>query len=162
MTALYVLSVRGEYSVARKDMDMVADTTGLDGLIEILDLQISEKQAQVTAVLDEIVELKLRRERVAGALKEVVAVVVAPKHKVEQDTEQTAIAVPSSTSVLITDALRAAGKDGLSGGDLNKKVQEAGLSLAAADKAKARLKQAGAVTLEGGRWRLAPDKKKVA
>lgn len=130
---------------------MVANTTGLDELLNVLDMQIDEKQSQVTAVLDEIVELKLRRERVAGALREVVGVVPA-EAKPTQATEEgaAATAVPGRAAALIVDALRAAGKDGLAGGELNKKVQDGGLSLAAADKAKGRLKHSGAVTLEGG------------
>lgn len=70
--------------------------------------------------------------------------------------------VPGRAGALIAGALRTAGKLGLTGGELNKVVQDAGLSLAAADKAKARLKQSGVITLEGGQWRLVPNRKKAA
>lgn len=132
---------------------MIASTTDMDELLEALDMQISDKQTEVTAVLDEIVQLKLRRERVADALKEVAGVVVA-KRKFKRAAPRLEAAVPGRAGVLIAEALRTAGKIGLSGGELNKVVQDAGLSLAAADKAKARLKQSGAVTLVDGRWRL--------
>lgn len=140
---------------------MIASTTGLDELLNILDMQIGEKKARVAAVLDEIVELKLRRERVAGALREVVGVVPTEAKSANEEGTATTT-VPGRAAALIVDALRAAGKEGLAGGELNKKVQDAGLSLAAADKAKGRLKHSGAVTLEGGRWRLAANWKKAA
>jgi hypothetical protein len=130
----------------------------MDELLGALDTQISEKQAEVTTVLDEIVQLKLRRERVVDALKEVADVVVA-KPKFERATTRVEAAVPGRAGVLIAESLRTAGKFGLTGGELNKVVQDAGLSLAAADKAKARLKQSGAVTLVDGRWRLVGDGK---
>lgn len=139
---------------------MAVDRTGLDGLLDVLDSQIGEKQALVTSVLDEIVELKMRRERVVGALKEVVGVVATEANSAP--TGSTATVVPGKAASLILEALRVAGRDGLAGGELNTKVQDAGLSVAAADKAKARLKQSGAVTLEGGRWRLVPNRKKPA
>lgn len=140
---------------------MVANTTGMDELLGGLDKQISEKHALVVAVLDEIVELKLRRERVASALREV-AGAVAVKEQPECATAHVEPAVPGRAAALIVKALRPAGKNGLSGGELNKIVQEAGLSSAAADKAKARLKHSGAVTLEDGRWRLASGRKLAA
>jgi hypothetical protein len=133
----------------------------LDELLGVLDTQISKKQAEVTTVLDEIVQLKLRRERVADALKEVAGVVVA-KPKFEPAATAKDVVVPGRAGALIAGALRTAGKLGLTGGELNKVVQDAGLSLAAADKAKARLKQSGVITLEDGQWRLVPNRKKAA
>ena len=62
--------------------------------------------------------------------------------------------VPGKAATVIVEALRAAGAAGLSGAELNKKVMDAGLSGAAADKAKTRLKQARTVTQKDGRWRL--------
>ncbi|MCK1446770.1 hypothetical protein IVB43_30865 [Bradyrhizobium sp. 48] len=140
---------------------MVANTTDMHELLRALDTQISEKQAEVTVVLDEIVQLKLRRERVTEALKDVAGIVVA-KPKSKRAATRLEAAVPGRAGALIAEALRTAGKFGLTGGELNKVVQDAGLSLAAADKAKARLKQSGTVTLLDGRWRLAVDRKKGA
>lgn len=67
----------------------------------------------------------------------------------------------NSSSIMII-ALAKAGAEGLSGTEVNKVILDRGLSVAAADKAKARLKHAGFVELKDGRWRLTEKGRKEA
>ena len=140
---------------------MLTNTPELDKLLTDLDSQINGKESQVIVILDEIVQLKLRKERIAGALKEVTGAIIREASPA-QDDRVAATGVPGKAAAKIIEALKAAGANGLSGAELNTKVLDAGLSVAAADKAKTRLKHAKMVTLEDGRWRLVAQQKKAA
>ena len=125
----------------------------MDKLLQDLDSQIRDRNAQIATILDEIVQLKIRRERCFEVMKgfgDGPAVNVRPvPRRIVRETEPSGKAVTA-----IVDALRTAGVDGLEAGELNKRVRETGLSAAAVAKAKTRLKRALLVTLEDGRWRL--------
>ena len=135
---------------------MQTKTPDLDKVIADLDVQIDKKQAIVAGVLDEIVQLKMRRERMADTLKEISGQIanVSPVRKRRPVGPDDRSAIQGKAATVITEALRAAGDDGLSGAELSKKVVEAGLSSAAADKAKTRLRQSQSVTQRNGRWYL--------
>lgn len=135
---------------------MQTKTPDLDKIVADLDVQIGQKHAVVTGVLDEIVQLKMRRERMADTLKEISGQIVnvSPIKKKRPVGPDNKSAVQANAATVITEALRTAGDDGLSGADLTKKVVEAGLSSAAADKAKTRLRQSKSVTQRDGRWYL--------
>ncbi|MGP8122259.1 MAG: hypothetical protein ACLP8B_17285 [Xanthobacteraceae bacterium] len=142
-------------------MHMLTNTPELDKLLADLDSQISGKEAQMTGIMNEIVQLKMRKERIAGALREVTGAVIREASPAQND-RVAATGVPGKAAAVIVEALRAAGENGLSGAELNAKVLEAGLSVAAADKAKTRLKHSKMVTLENGRWRQVAPQKKAA
>ncbi|RTM15261.1 MAG: hypothetical protein EKK33_01415 [Bradyrhizobiaceae bacterium] len=140
---------------------MLTNTPSLDKIVAELESQIAEKQAALDNELDEIVQLKMRRERIVGTLKELAESMdgVEPPSRAgcqisTVSRSSKAVAVPGKAAAVIVDALRAAGAMGLSGAELNKKVMDAGLSGAAADKAKTRLKQAQTLTQKDGRWHL--------
>ncbi|MET4207345.1 hypothetical protein [Bradyrhizobium sp. LA2.1] len=138
---------------------MSTTTPSLDNIVANLDAQISDKHAIVSGILDEIVQLKIRRERIVDTLREISGAVGAGASPSGLDSQRVSAPdgmnkapIQGKASALIVEALRTAGELGLSGAELSKKVIDAGLSSAAADKAKTRLRQAGMVTQKGGRW----------
>jgi hypothetical protein len=142
---------------------MLAKLTDADNIFRDLDDQIAAERETLVRQIDEsnkrTVALLLRRGRLKEALREVSSAVVTEASPA-QDERTAQTGVPGKASAIIVEALRKATSEGLAGGALNKKILDAGLSVAAADKAKARLKQAGIVKLEDGLWRLTEKAKK--
>lgn len=108
-----------------------------------------------------MVDLLQRRAKLMDALRTVTGTVVQEASPA-QDDRKGRTGVPGRASAIMVEALRAAGAEGLAGGEVNRKILDAGLSVAAADKAKSRLKHAGIVKLEEGRWRLTDKGRKEA
>jgi hypothetical protein len=144
---------------------MLAKLTDADKLIGDLDDQIAAEKQALIQIIEQSNEwmagLLLRRARLKDALREVTGT-VAKEASPAQDDRKAHTGVPGRASAIMVKALRESGNDGLTGGEVNRKVLDAGLSVAAADKAKARLKHAGIVKLEEGRWRLTEKGKKEA
>jgi hypothetical protein len=142
---------------------MLAKLTDADKIFRDLDDQIAAERETLVRQIDEsnkrTVALLLRRGRLKEALREVSTAVVTEASPA-QDERAAQTGVPGKASAIIVEALRKTTSEGLAGGALNKKILDAGLSVAAADKAKARLKQAGIVKLEDGMWRLTEKAKK--
>lgn len=142
---------------------MLAKLTDADKLLSDLDDQIAaEKQALIRTIEqsnERMAGLLLRRARLKDALREVTGTVVREASPA-QDDRKVRTGVPGRASAIMVEALYEAGAEGLGGGEVNRKVLGGGLSVAAADKAKARLKHAGIVKLEEGRWRLTEKGKK--
>ena len=144
---------------------MLANLTEADKRMRDLDDQIAEeKQALIRNIEqsnERMANLLLRRARLMDAIREVTGTVVAEAAPAQNDRQAWTGAKGNSPSVMMV-ALAKAGADGLSGGEVNKAILDRGLSVAAADKAKARLKHAGMVELKDGRWRLTEKGKKEA
>jgi len=144
---------------------MLANLTEADKRMRDLDDQIAaEKQSLLNAIEqsnERMGGLLMRRERLKDAIREVTGTVVAEATPAQNDRQARTGAKGNSSSIMII-ALAKAGADGLSGGEVNKAILDRGLSVAAADKAKARLKHAGMVDLKDGRWRLTEKGKKEA
>jgi predicted transcriptional regulator len=145
---------------------MLAKLTDADKLIGDLDDQIgAEKQALIRTIEqsnERMAGLLLRRARLKDALREVTGTVVREASPA-QDDRKARTGVPGRASAIMVEALRVAGTEGLAGGEINRKILGSGLSVAAADKAKARLKHAKLVELtEDKRWRLTEKGKREA
>lgn len=144
---------------------MLAKLTDADKLMGDLDDQIAAEKRTLLRTIEEsndrMTGLLLRRARLKDALREVTGTVVKEASPA-QDDRKARTGVPGRASAIMVEALRDAGAEGLGGGEINRKVLDAGLSVAAADKAKARLKHAGIVKLEEGRWRLTEKGKREA
>jgi hypothetical protein len=131
---------------------MSATSKELTKAIANLDSEITKKQAAISRMMDEIVGLMLRRERIKGALIEVVGAVEGTS--VAQNQRAGTPRFRGKAFEIMIGALGAAGEIGLPAADLNKKVIDAGGSLWAAEKARTRLRRARMATLQDGRWRL--------
>jgi len=143
---------------------MLAKVTDADRVIQDLDDQIAaERQALLRFVEQSTArtaELMIRRTRLKEALKEVSNVIVQEASPAQDARAERTGAKGNASSFMMT-ALAKAGPDGLSGSEVNKAIQDRGLSIAAADKAKGRLKHADLVKLgEDRRWRLTEKGKK--
>jgi predicted transcriptional regulator len=144
---------------------MLAKLTDADKLIRDLDDQIAAEKQTLARQIEEsstrMAALLLRRARLKDAIREVTGTVVAEASPAQGD-RVARTGVPGNASTIMVEALRSAGTNGLGGGEVNKKILDAGLSVAAADKAKARLKHAGIVELKDKRWRLTEKGKEAA
>ena len=104
----------------------------MDKLLQDLNSQIRDRNAQIATILDEIVQLKIRRERCFEVMK---ALATGPPLTSPSHDGSSARQEPSGKAVTaIVDALRTAGVDGLKAGQ--RECGETGLSAAAVAKAK--------------------------
>jgi hypothetical protein len=143
---------------------MLAKVTDADRVIQDLDDQITaERQALLRFVEQSTArtaELMVRRARLKEALKEVSNVIVREASPAQDARQERTGAKGNASSIMLT-ALAKVGAAGLSGGEVNKAILDRGLSVAAADKAKGRLKHAKLVELgDDRRWRLTEAGKK--
>jgi len=143
---------------------MLANVTDADRLIQELDDQIATERQSLLRFVEQstarMAELMMRRARLKDVLREVSNVIVREASPA-QDVRQERTGAKGNASSIMMTALAKAGADGLLGSEVNKAIQNRGLSVAAADKAKGRLKHALLVELGADRrWRLTDKGKK--
>jgi DUF1009 family protein len=143
---------------------MLANLTEADKRMRDLDDQIAAEKQMLSCAIEQSSErmanLLLRRARLMDAIREVTGAVVAEAAPAQND-RQTQTGAKGNSSSIIVAALAKSGVGGLSGSEVNKVILDRGLSIAAADKAKARLRHAGMVELKDRRWRLTEKGKKA-
>jgi hypothetical protein len=144
---------------------MLAKVTDADRLIQELDDQIAAERQSLLRFVEQstarTAELMMRRARLKDVLREVSNVIVREASPA-QDVRQERTGAKGNASSIMMTALAKAGADGLFGSEVNKAIQNRGLSVAAADKAKGRLKHALLVELGADRrWRLTEKGKKA-
>ena len=79
---------------------MLTNTSSLDKIVTELDSKISDKEAVLDSVLDEIVQLKMRRERILGTLRELAGSVDSVAHPPQSGRRASIANISSDVAVV--------------------------------------------------------------